>query len=195
MSWTYDYYYKRFGRSGLDGRDGPVHILVNPVYQQQALLQPAAIRGVFVFNAGYYPSNGPNGEGIMVFGSGTPAGVDAGNGTNWTYTSGALDAAAHELTHAVISASSNLSYHNESGALNEAFADMMGKSVEFFYHPVGGNVGQADYVVGKDIVRSIRVGVPNGIRSMSVPSAFGDPDHYSVFRRRPDTEAGDWGGV
>lgn len=85
MAWTYDFYYKRFGRSGLDGRDGPINILVNPVRQQDALSMPAAIQGRFVFNAGFYPFTGPSGAGVMVFGSGTPAGVDSGNGQNFTY--------------------------------------------------------------------------------------------------------------
>ena len=31
--------------------------------------------------------------------------------------------------------SSNLIYQGESGALNEAFSDMMGASVEFFFQP------------------------------------------------------------
>jgi hypothetical protein len=56
---------------------------------------------------------------------------------------------------------------------------MMGKSVEFFYHTAGSAVGQADYVIGKDVVRAVRPGALNGVRSMSNPSAYGDPDHYS----------------
>ena len=44
---------------------------------------------------------------------------------------------AHELTHAVTSSSSNLIYMNESGALNEAFSDIMGTSVEFFFQSPG----------------------------------------------------------
>jgi hypothetical protein len=88
-----------------------------------------------------------------------------------------------------------LIYHNESGALNEAFSDMMGKSAEFFYHPLGTGVGQADYVIGKDVARALRPGVLNGDRSMANPRLFGDPDHYSAYIRLPDTSAGDWGGV
>jgi bacillolysin len=33
---------------------------------------------------------------------------------------------------------------------------------------------EADYLIGEDVIR------PGGIRSMSDPRAFGDPDHYSV---------------
>ena len=115
----------------------------------------------------------------MFFGNGIPSGFVTSDGNNYTNLSGALDVAAHELTHAVTDATSHLIYRNESGALNEALSDMIGKSVEFFYHPSGGGVGQADYVIGKDVVRAVRPGSLNGIRSMENPRAYGDPDHYS----------------
>ena len=60
---------------------------------------------------------------------------------NWAYLSGSLDVAAHELTHGVTSSSSNLIYMNESGALNEAFSDIMGTRVEFFFQPSGAGSG------------------------------------------------------
>jgi len=127
----------------------------------------------------------------MFFGNGVPPGYFLSDeGKNYTYLSGALDIAAHELTHAVTEATSGLVYLNESGALNEAFSDMMGKSVEFFYHPPGGGVGQADYTMGKDVVRGIRPGVLNGHRSMADPALYGDPDHYSRRYRGSDDDGG-----
>jgi thermolysin len=78
-----------------------------------------------------------------------------------------------------------LIYLNESGALNEAFSDIMGTSVEFFFQPAGNGVMRADYLAGEDVFR------PGGIRSMSDPQAFGDPDHYS----RRFTGTADNGGV
>jgi thermolysin len=66
-----------------------------------------------------------------------------------------------------------LIYRNESGALNESFSDMMGTSVEFFIQPPGNGSLKADYLLGEDVVR------PGGIRSMSDPASFGDPDNYS----------------
>ena len=192
---TYDYYYKRFGRSGLDGRNGPIDIIVNPVLQRDAAFWISQGLGEFVNNAGLYPGGGPSGQSVMMFGSGILPGATFQNGTNWTYLSGALDVAAHELTHGVITNTSRLIYANESGALDEAFADMMGKSVEFFYHAPGNGVGQADYVVGKDVIRSLRAGVPHGLRSMANPELYGDPDHYSRYRRMPNTPQTDNGGV
>lgn len=192
VSWTYDYYFKRFGRSGFDGNDGPIDIVVNGVSQQGAL----SLRGDdvdFALNAFYCAPCGPSQQGVMFFGNGIPPNYTFG-GQNYTYLAGALDIAAHELTHAVTNATSDLEYRNESGALNEAFSDMMGKSVEFFYHAPGDGVGQADYTIGKDIARG-DAGVRHGVRSMADPQLYGDPDHYSAYRRLPVTEAGDWGGV
>jgi thermolysin len=118
----------------------------------------------------------------MYFGNGIPPqfGIDLGVGVQTvTYLAGSLDAAAHELTHAVTDSSSGLIYLNESGALNESFSDMMGTSVEFFYQPAGPGIGQADFLIGEDSVRSPFGGL-NGFRSMNNPAAFGDPDHYSL---------------
>ena len=57
--WTYDYFYKRFDRRGLDNRDLPLVSLVHPVrrsdFQQLFPLVPD-----FFLNAGYY------GDGVMV---------------------------------------------------------------------------------------------------------------------------------
>ena len=193
VSWTYDFYYKRFGRHGLDGRDGAIDIVVNAVTQQGAsAVSPSDLD--YALNAAWCGSCGPAGRGAMYFGSGAPQNLSFG-GQNYSYLSGALDVAAHELTHAVTGSTSRLVYHNESGALNEAFSDMMGKSVEFYYHPAGSGVGQADYVLGKDVVRAARAGVLNGFRSMSNPRLYGDPDHYSGYIRLPDTPNGDNGGV
>ena len=191
VSWTYDYYFKRFGRSGLDGRNGPIDIVVNAVSQQGALALPAADFVDFAIGAFFCPSCGPGGRGVMYFGSGIPQGFFVvPDGRHYTYLSGALDVAAHELTHAVTDATSQLVYLNESGALNEAFSDIIAKSVEFFYHPAGTEAGQADYVIGKDVVRASRPGTLNGIRSMANPDLYGDPDHYSRRYRGSEDNGG-----
>jgi bacillolysin len=196
VSWTYDFYFKRFGRAGLDGRNGPINVMTNALSQAAALqFDPSsALVGTYVRNAFWCGSCNAN-AGVMFFGNGIPQNFLFSNGKTYTYLSGGLDVAAHELTHAVTDFTSRLQYHNESGALNEAFSDIMGKSVEFFYHPAGNGVGQADYVVGKDVVRAARAGALNGIRSMANPESYDQPDHYSRYRRLPDTPSGDNGGV
>jgi thermolysin len=189
LGWTYDYYFKRHGRRGLDNRDRPITAIINGVSQNGALSLPFDYAG-YVINAFWCDECGPGATGVMYFGNGIPSNYTV-NGQTWTYLSGGLDVAAHELTHAVTSATSNLIYHGESGALNEAFSDMMGKSVEFFYHPPGSQPGQADYVLGKDVIRAAAPGSLNGLRSMADPTLYGDPDHYS--RRYTGEE--DEGGV
>ena len=190
IGWTYDYYFKRHGRRGLDNRDRPIVTLVNGVRREDALSVPSDLFGGFVVNAFWCDDCGPGAVGVMYFGNGFPAQFVDNLGRNWAYLSGSLDIAAHELTHAVTSSSSNLIYMNESGALNEAFSDIMGTSVEFFFQSPGTGLGQADYLLGEDSIRS-PVGGISGIRSMVNPSVFGDPDHYSI--RYTGTEDG--GGV
>jgi bacillolysin len=81
---------------------------------------------------------------------------------------------AHELAHGVTDYTSDLIYRNESGALNEAFSDIIGASVEFFFQPAGSGYLKADYLLGEDLT------APSGaFRSMADPQAYDDPDHYS----------------
>jgi bacillolysin len=166
VGYTYDYYYKRFGRKGLDNNNIQLASLVHPVDRNTVFSQPGSILGLFFVNAFYA------GDGIMVYGEGLPTNVTLG-GQFWNYLAGALDVTAHELSHGVTEFTSNLIYQGESGALNESFSDMMGTSVEFFYQPAGSGPMKADYLIGEDVV------TPGGLRSMANPNAFGDPDHYS----------------
>jgi thermolysin len=108
----------------------------------------------------------------MVYGEGLPPNLTLG-GQRWNFLAGSLDVVAHELTHGVTDYSSGLIYENESGALNEAFSDIMGTSIVFFYQQPGTGAGTADYIIGNDVV------TPGGIRNMQNPRVFGDPDHYS----------------
>lgn len=190
IGWTYDYYFKRHGRRGLDNRDRALISIVNGVRREDGASVPGDIFGLFVANAFWCDGCGPNGIGIIYFGNGFPLPfVTTGTGQNWTYVAGSLDVVAHELTHGVVSSTSNLLPLNEPGALNESFADMMGTSVEFFYQTPGAGIGQADFLIGEDSVRTPSGVGLQGIRSMITPSAFGDPDHYSI-RRLGTTDSG-----
>jgi Zn-dependent metalloprotease len=189
VGWTYDYYFKRHGRRGLDNRDRPVISLINGVTQLGALALPPEEFALFAINAFWCDACGPNGVGTMYFGNGFPQAFVDELGRNWTYLAGSLDVVAHELTHGVTSSSSNLIPGDEPGALNEAFSDMMGTSVEFFFQVPGAGIGQADYLIAEDSVRS-RVGGLNGLRSLVNPSVFGDPDHYSLKFTGSEDEGG-----
>jgi Zn-dependent metalloprotease len=175
--YTYDYYFKRFGRKGLNNADIRIQTLVHPVRRADLLTYINDYEDFFL-NAFY------DGGGVVLFGEGLPPGFTA-EGKTWDYLAGAIDIVAHELSHGVTEYSADLIYRNESGALNEAFSDIMGTSVEFFFQPPGGGTLHADYLIGEDVVR------PGGIRSLENPAANGDPDHYS--KRYTGTE--DNGGV
>ncbi len=176
--WTYDYLYKRFARQGLDNRNLTMTSIVHPVRREDWASQPAAVLNLYYLNAFYA------GRGIMVYGEGLPPGVKAG-GVEWNYFSGSLDVVAHELAHGVTDYTSGLIYRNESGALNEAFSDMIGTSVEFFYQPAGSGYLKADYLLGEDLTAPARP-----FRSMADPQAYGDPDHYSKLYTGPADNGG-----
>ena len=185
-SYTYDYYYKRFGRSGLDNADKRILNMTHLVNRNDFRAASPGVFGTFFVNAFYA------GEGVMVYGEGLPSNIYlSSTGTFINYFSGAIDVVAHELTHGVTEYSSNLEYRNESGALNEAFSDLMGTSVEFFFQTAGNGPMKADYLVGEDISRAAIAGASDGFRSMSNPGQYGDPDHYS----RRYTGTADRGGV
>jgi thermolysin len=164
---TYDYYFQRFNRRGLNNDNIPMTSLVHPVRRSDLTTASAFVIGLFYLNAAYF------GNGVMMYGEGLPAGFTAG-GQYWDYTAGALDIVAHELTHGVTEYSSDLIYANESGALNEAFSDMMGAAAEAFFQERGSGSLRAEWLIGEDVIR------PGGLRNMGDPFAYGDPDHYSV---------------
>lgn len=94
---------------------------------------------------------------LIVFGSGN--GVTTGQYVN------SIDVHGHEMTHGVISSTSDLVYAFQSGALNEAFSDFFGTQLD-----------PDDWGVGEDIYFD---NVP--IRSLASPSSYGQPGHMSEY--------------
>ncbi|MEM6628495.1 MAG: M4 family metallopeptidase [Bacteroidota bacterium] len=71
-------------------------------------------------------------------------GIYYGNGDRaFSALAGALDVAAHEMTHGVISSTANLVYQDEPGALNESFADVFGVLIE-----------NEDFRLGEEVVNT-----------------------------------------
>jgi bacillolysin len=103
-----------------------------------------------------------------------------GDGMTCIPLSGGLDVVGHELTHGVTEFTSNLIYENQSGALNEAFSDMMGNTIEFYADQRGLDpAATPDWLIGEDIIL-----VPDlapGFRNMGDPQEDADPDHFSEF--------------
>ena len=114
-----------------------------------------------------------------------------GNGTTCKSLSGGLDVDGHELTHGVTEHTSGLIYENESGALNEAFSDMMGNTIEFYAakHNLD-PAAQPDFLIGEDVISTVGDPTP-GFRNMGDPMQDGDPSHVS----QKYTGAEDNGGV
>jgi len=77
----------------------------------------------------------------------------------------ALDIVGHEITHGLTTYTAHLDYQDESGAMNEAYSDIFGTSIEFFAKP-----SVANWLMGENI--------GNAFRSMSNPNSYGDPDTY-----------------
>ncbi|MEO6130771.1 MAG: M4 family metallopeptidase, partial [Saprospiraceae bacterium] len=103
----------------------------------------------------------------------------------------ALDASGHELSHGVIQNTANLDYENQSGALNESFADVFGSLIE-----------RKNFLIGEDVVNPAIF--PTGaLRDMLNPNNGGSgpnnpgwqPKHMNEFQNLPNTPDGDNGGV
>ena len=162
QGWVYDYYFKRFGRKGMNDDNIEVDSIVHPLARSEAGRQPPDVVGTFINNA-FYCCNG-----LLVFGD--------GDGRVFTFLAGGFDVVAHEWTHGVTDFTSRLIYQDESGALNEAFSDIMAAAMEFYYQPAGGGRDQADWLIAEDVVLLS----PGFLRSLNNPVAGGEPDHYSL---------------
>ena len=181
IGWTYDYFYQRIGWKGFDGNNvRTVSVIVHPVNRADMDKYVWADVADYYLNAFFCPQCGSAREDIIMFGEGLPSGyrlTDSGQYVD--YYVAALGIVAHEYAHGVSGYTANLIYQNESGALSEAFSDIMGQSVVFFRQTAGSGLLQADYLEGKETYRPGKAGSTYGSRNLANPAAFGDPDHYS----------------
>jgi Zn-dependent metalloprotease len=109
-----------------------------------------------------------------------------------------LDIIGHELTHGVIDFEAQLEYENQSGALNESYADVFGILVKQWANNT--TAKKSDWLIGKNILKG-----KNALRSMKAPGTaykndpvFGDdpqPATMKDYVKLPNNEEGDWGGV
>ena len=137
---TYDFYFQKFNRNSID----------NAGYKLLSYLH---------YNTNY---NNAFWDGIrMTYGD--------GNGTGFTIFT-ALDVCGHEITHGLVSNSAGLNGGGtgEPDALNEAFADIFGTSIERFAKPATWN-----WKLGSDVTVN-----GNGFRNMQNPKLLNDPDTY-----------------
>lgn len=104
------------------------------------------------------------GDGAVVLGE--------GDGVSYRSFAASADIVAHEITHAVNESEIGLVYQDHSGAIDESLADVFGAIVEYNYDYNNTNC----WIFAEDTTIS-----GTGIRSMSNPPAFGDPDKYSDY--------------
>jgi Zn-dependent metalloprotease len=128
---SFDYYKSTFSRNSIDGNGGNIMAFVNVSESDGSSMENAFWNGA-----------------AMWYGNG---------GSNFKKLARGLDVGGHEMTHGVVEKTANLVYQNESGALNESFADIFGAMID-----------RDDWKIGEDVMQS---GVsPNGcLRSLEDP--------------------------
>lgn len=145
---VYEYFKDKFDLISIDGKGGNIISFVNVVDEDDRNMDNAFWSGKAIFygngNVGF---NAPLAKG--------------------------LDVAAHELSHAVVQNTANLTYYGESGAMNESFADVFAVLID-----------REDWLIGEDIVNP-NVFQSGALRSMADPTQqLGSnnngwqPDHY-----------------
>jgi len=154
---TYDYYKNVHGRNGIDGNSGPGSVTSA---DGTVSLVSSRVHYSTNYNNAYW-----NGS-AMTYGD--------GDGTQFTPLV-TLDIAGHEMTHGVTERTANLTYSNESGALNESMSDVFGSMVESYAR--GGGVTEDTWKIGEQAYTPGTAG--DALRSMKDTHSGGDPDHYS----------------
>ncbi|EDP97115.1 M4 family metallopeptidase [Kordia algicida OT-1] len=158
---SYDYWLNVHGREGIDGNGFAMRSYVHVANPQ---------------NGGSWVNAAWNGS-VMSYG-------DGGGGFEPLTC---IDICAHEIGHGVTQFANNLVYARESGALNEGYSDLWGAAIEFYAKGNGDdlNPNAETWQIGEEIAAN---GI--GIRSMSNPNLFGDPDSYEGTNWRPTSVAG-----
>ncbi|MGH8503691.1 MAG: M4 family metallopeptidase [Gammaproteobacteria bacterium] len=164
---TYDFYKTLFGRNSLDDRG---MALISSVHLGRNL------------NNAFWTGK------QMCYGD--------GDGNIFIRFTKSLDVVGHELTHGVVSHTSNLEYRNESGALNEHFADVFGVLVKQWRRKQ--TVKQASWLIGADIMGTATQA--KALRTFKAEKAFeNDPllgtDAQPKHLRDKYTGSADYGGV
>jgi len=105
-----------------------------------------------------------------------------------------IEVIGHELAHGIVSNGSNLAYENESGALNEAIADIIGVGFRAWYKSGGKTNPNLSKIKNNLDVWELRTN-EGPSRSLKKPSQHNQPDHYLDFFHTPADKDHDWGGV
>ena len=132
---AYEYFRSKFGRNSITGNGTNIVSFVNVSERNGDGMDNAFWNGEFIF-----------------YGNGDRA---------FTPLAGGLDVAGHEMAHGVIQTTANLEYRNESGALNEHYADVFGVLIE-----------DEDFRIGEDVINP-QVFTTGTMRDMGNPNNGG----------------------
>jgi vibriolysin len=145
---AYDFYKGVFGR---DSYDGSGSSLVSTVHFIPMKLSGGGGGGPFKYARSTLAATCANafsnaawisGADEMVFGD--------GDGISYGPFASSLDIVAHELTHGVTEKTAGLEYQDESGALDEATSDILGRSAAFWAGK-GNPAIRTDWTIGADV--------------------------------------------
>jgi hypothetical protein len=128
---SYDYFKNTHGRESIDGEGGNILAFFNVAEGNGASMENAYWNGA-----------------AMWYGNG---------GSTFKKLARGLDVGGHEMTHGVVEKTANLVYQNESGALNESFADIFGAMID-----------RDDWLIGEDVMQS-GVNPTGALRNMQDP--------------------------
>ena len=164
---VYNFYKELFGRNSLDNR---------------GMALDSSIHTGDRFNNAFW-----NGE-QMAYGD--------GDGVIFQGFTKSLDVVAHELTHGVVTHTANLEYQNESGAMNEHFADVFGVLVK--QHTLGHDVQAADWLIGREVM--VPRPTVRALRSFDEKVAYSNDEYLGddpqpKHMRDKYTGTEDYGGV
>ncbi|MCC6753125.1 MAG: M4 family metallopeptidase [Saprospiraceae bacterium] len=158
---AYEYYLNTHGRNSIDGKGGTIVSIINLNDESGGGLDNAFWSGKAMFY---------------------------GNGNkSFNALAKGLDVAGHEMTHGVVGSTAALVYENESGAMNESFADIFGVMID-----------REDWKMGEDVVKLSAF--PSGaLRNLSDPHNGAATGDYGRWQPRHVSEqykgTNDNGGV
>lgn len=141
---TFELYLKAYGRHSIDGAGLPLDATVH--YDR-------------LYNNAFWDGS------QMVFGD--------GDGDLFLDFTVSVDVIGHELTHGVTQHTANLTYHDQSGALNESMSDVFGSLIK--QYSLNQTAEEADWLIGAGLLGPA-VDSGMALRSMKAPGTAYEDD-------------------
>ncbi|MDQ3799190.1 MAG: M4 family metallopeptidase, partial [Acidobacteriota bacterium] len=165
---TYDYFKNVHGRNGINGSGGPGTTAAAANSSISLITSRVHFGTSGRYNNAFWYNN------RMSYGD--------GDGVSFSPLT-TIDICGHEMTHGITEYTANLTYANESGALNESMSDVFGVMVELYAD--GGVISADTWKIGEDAYTPGTAG--DALRYMNNPHLAGnggytsddDPDHYA----------------